>query len=216
MREGHQGAGRNWTRVVVYADLNCPFCYALEERLQGRGIDDIADWKLVEHAPELPIRREDATPAQLEELSAEMEALAERAPDVAIVQPPFRSNSHAAIVEVARAQYIDPVKAGVLRRAFFRALWRDGQDISDDAVRQQLVESSGLRWPQADTGVAELDASEWTAQWRDAQLNRIPCMVADSGTQLLGLSPINRLELFLRSGLFSSSGPDACVASPKT
>lgn len=200
-----------WSKLIVYGDLNCPFCFALEQRLGARGVERNVEWHLVEHAPQLPTKPELATPAELEELACELDALAERAPDVVIHAPPFRPNSRRGIVAVAEARRIDPQRAEVLRRALFRALWLEGRDIADEAVVTELAHAAGLPTPgTSHAEAAAEDATQWTATWRATNWNRIPCMITDAETKLLGLAPVQRLELFLRSGLFSSSTDDHC------
>ncbi len=200
-----------WTKLVVYGDLNCPFCFALDQRLAARGGGRNVEWQLVEHAPQLPTRREDATPDELEELACELDALAERAPDVEIRCPPFRPNSRRAIVAVAEARRIDPLRADALRSALFRALWIEARDIADEDTVAELAAASGLPRPGTSHPVeAAEDAQRWTSTWRATNWNRIPCMITDADTKLLGLAPVQRLELFLRSGLFSSTTEDHC------
>jgi predicted DsbA family dithiol-disulfide isomerase len=200
-----------WSKLVVYGDLNCPFCFALDQRLAARGIERNVEWQLVEHAPELPTRQEDATVAELEELACELEALADRAPDVVIHAPPFRPNSRRAIVAVAEARRIDPERAETLRRSLFRALWIEGRDFSSEEIVAELASASGLPRPgTSHPADAAEDAQRWTQTWRATNWNRIPCMITDAETKLLGLAPVQRLELFLRSGLFSSATEDHC------
>jgi predicted DsbA family dithiol-disulfide isomerase len=200
-----------WSKLVVYGDLNCPFCFALEERLTARGIEKNVEWQLVEHAPQLPTRQELATEAELEELECELNALVERAPDVVIHAPPFRPNSRRAIEAVAEALRIDHERGDALRRRLFRALWLEGRDIADEAVVAELALAAGLPKPGTTHAAAAADdAKRWTETWRATNWNRIPCMITDAETKLLGLAPVQRLELFLRSGLFSSSTEDHC------
>lgn len=195
--------------MVAYGDLNCPFCYALEERLIARDVTHRVEWRLVEHAPALPVESGAAGAAELEELGQELESLLERAPDVKIVRPPFRPNSGPAIRAVAEACAIDPPRAWVLRLSLFRALWREGRNIADPQVIHALVERAGLP-PLQGTAAATAVAERWTSEWRDARYERIPVMISDVDTKLLGLVPARRLELFLASGLFSGSSELVC------
>src|SRR5262245_10791132 len=80
-------------KMTVYGDLNCPFCYALEERLVTRQVQPHCEWRLVEHAPLLPHEPAEAKPTELGELVRELEDLSERAPEVVIGPPKFRPNS---------------------------------------------------------------------------------------------------------------------------
>ena len=195
--------------TVVYGDLNCPFCYALEERLLARDAALPIEWRLVEHMPGLPIVPDSAHPDELEHLAGEVAALAERARDVRIRQPPFRPNTRRAIRAVAEACELDPPRAWALRSSLFRALWRDGRNIADPAIIESLVARVGLPPQRGTAGAAEL-ADRWTHEWRDSKLDRIPVMISEAGTKLLGLPPLRRLEMFLASGLFTSSFDLVC------
>lgn len=196
-------------KMVVYGDLNCPFCYALEERLVARKVQPNVEWRLVEHAPHLPLEPAGAKPGELEELVRELEDLSERAPDVIIGPPRFRPNSGLAIQAVAEGLAIDPRRAGTLRLLLFRALWREGKNIADPNVVAELMDHAGLPPPHG-TAEAAATAARWTLEWRDARFERIPVMISDVGTKLLGLTPPRRLDLFLASGLFSESSELAC------
>jgi 2-hydroxychromene-2-carboxylate isomerase len=196
-------------KLVVYGDLNCPFCYALEERLVARKLQPQIEWRLVEHAPELPLEPARASSGQLEELARELESIAQRAPDVVMGRPGFRPNSGLAIKVVAEATSIDLRRAWTLRLLLFRALWREGQNIADPRVVVALAEHAGLPPPRG-TPEATAIALRWTHEWRDARFERIPVMISDVGTRMLGLMPPRQLELFLGSGLFSASSELAC------
>ena len=196
-------------KMTVYGDLNCPFCYALEERLVARQVQPHVEWRLVEHAPQLPHEPAGAKPTELGELVRELEDLSERAPEVVIGPPKFRPNSGLAIKAVAEGLAIDPKRAGTLRLLFFRALWREGRNIANPDVVAELVDHAGLP-PLRGTTEAVATAARWTLEWRDARFERIPVMISDVGTRLLGLTPPRRLDLFLASGLFSESSELAC------
>lgn len=195
--------------TIVYGDLNCPFCYALEERLLPHYVNHAIEWRLVEHMPGLPDGPADAQPAELEVLVDELGTLTEKAPEVRIRRPSFRPNSRYAIRAVAEASELDTSRAWALRSSLFRALWRDGHNIADPGVVDGLVARAGLpplRFPASAIALAD----RWTQEWRDSRLDRIPAMISDVGTKLLGLAPLRRVELFLASGLFSSSFETVC------
>jgi predicted DsbA family dithiol-disulfide isomerase len=196
-------------KMVVYGDVNCPFCYALEERLLARKVEPHVEWRLVEHAPELPFAPLEAKVGELAELVRELEDLSERAPEVVVGPPRFRPNSGLAIRAVAEALAIDARRAATLRLLLFRALWREGLNIADPCVVAELVEHAGLPVLRG-TAEATATALRWTLEWREARFERIPVMISDMGTKLLGLVPSRRLELFLASGLFSESSELAC------
>lgn len=195
--------------IIVYGDFNCPFCYALEERLVASDVVQRVEWRMVEHMPELAHAPEGAGPAELANLEQELEAVAERAPDVKLGRPSFRPNSRLAIRAMAEACAIDPVRAWALRLSLFRALWRNGKNIADPEVVCGLVERAGLP-PLEGSDEAVETARRWTREWQDAKFDRIPVMISDVGTKLLGLMPQRRIELFLASGLFTSTSELVC------
>ncbi|MEM9458235.1 MAG: DsbA family protein [Myxococcota bacterium] len=198
---------------VAYGDLNCPFCFALEQRLAKREIASIIEWRLVEHAPDLPFNGSFATPAQLEELGVEIESLQQRAPDVSIALPRFRSNSRRAIEAVAEASLVDPDKADGLRRSLFTAMWREQKDIASVELLQALAKEAGLPVLKG-TAKAREEKLRWTNEWRAGGFRRIPVLVSGRNAVLEGLPTMRRLDVFLRNGLFSSSTEDACEPQP--
>ncbi|MCR9161100.1 MAG: DsbA family protein [Nannocystaceae bacterium] len=200
-------AGR---RLLAFGDLNCPFCYALEERIIRRGADAEVEWRLVEHAPQLPLSIGKATTDHQAEVDQELEALCTRAPDVEIRRPPFRPASGPGIRAVLAAARIDTQGADRLRTALFRGLWLEGRNIADARIIEDIARTQRVVLPEESQDDA-LAAQAQTAQWRAANFNRIPCMVSSSAATLLGLSEERRLDLFLRSGLFGSRTDDACV-----
>ncbi len=198
--------------LVAFGDFNCPFCYALEERLTTRTVDAHVEWRLVEHAPDLPAAMEDATAEEQHELAQEIATLIMRAPDVEIHRPSFRPRSGPAIRALIAASHIDATAADEFRLALFRALWLEGRNIADSLVLDAVASACGIREP-LDGSAYVATATEWTAQWRAAKFNRIPCLVSRTDAKLLGLSTVERLDLFLRSGIFGSQSDDACALS---
>ena len=79
---------------VVYADFNCPFCYALNEHLQALGLEDRVDYRSVQHAP--AASSENTEISILTALSREVADVRRRAPSVQIATPLFRPGSAAA------------------------------------------------------------------------------------------------------------------------
>ena len=197
-------------RLLAFGDLNCPFCFVLEERLHRRDANADVEWRLVEHAPELPLRIDDVTSHQQDEVEQELEALRTRAPDVTLRRPPFRPASGPGIRAVHAAARLDPTGADRLRTQLFRALWLEGRNIADSAVIEDVARAVAVQLPD-ESPEDVLAARASTAQWRTAEFNRIPCMVSSSAATLLGLAEEKRLDLFLRSGLFGSRNDDACV-----
>ncbi len=192
------------TRTLLYSDLNCPFCYVLYERLWARGLQAELEWRGVEHEPGLP-----AVPApgpdDVAELRAEVEEVRRRVPSAELTMPRFRPNSRRAIDAVRALGTLDLSAARRLTLALYRALWRQGRDISSPRVIEALCGEIGIEVPPpAEAGV------DWTAAWRGAGYRRIPVMVTPSGSTLLGLPGEREVEVFLASGLYSAANDAVC------
>ncbi|MFL2561884.1 MAG: hypothetical protein ACJ0TD_02605 [Arenicellales bacterium] len=115
--------------IVVYGDLNCPFCFALHERLLAWNLLDRVEWRLIVHAPDL-----EASSFSMEDqslLANEIFSIHHRAPDVPVNLPKIRPGSETAtrlMQGLDRLPLEQQVKA---RLAIYRALWVDGRDIAD-------------------------------------------------------------------------------------
>ena len=79
---------------TVYADFNCPFCYALNERLFAMNLEHQVDFRMIQQTPDVhsgPITLE-----LLGELMAEVAEVRYRTPSTEINVPMFRPSSAAA------------------------------------------------------------------------------------------------------------------------
>jgi hypothetical protein len=194
---------------LFYGDLNCPFCYAQNERLHDLDVHATVEWRGIRHTPRVAIPPS-PTAAELEELEGEVKRLVAREPDLRIVTPPARPNSEPATLLVAAAIRADPVRAATLRTMLYRALWVFSRDISDLHVLEEFRRAAGL--PRLCVGTAERwMADAWQREWEHGDFDRrLPSMVSPRGARLLGLSERRRVEAFLKSGLLSSESDDAC------
>ena len=150
--------------VTLFTDLNCPFCYATEQRLEQLGLNERIAWRGVEHEPELPVPMalDDAEIAA--ELAEEVRSVRERAPEVAIVIPPGKANTAPGLLATAAALRIDAVRGADFRQAVYRAFWRDGRDVSDPAVLEALAREHGL--PELRTGPQDaVTVASWRLEW---------------------------------------------------
>ncbi len=169
--------------AYFYGDLNCPFCYAENERIVRLGVGAALSFRGVEHLPDLP------TPWQPsdEGVRAEVERLRHRAPDVEIVVPPGHPNTRLALSAIADASALDAAAASQLRTALFRALWRDGRDVSDPQVVADLWALHGLG-EYAPTREGPRQVRLWTVAWRNGPFDqRIPVLATEADERLLGL-----------------------------
>jgi predicted DsbA family dithiol-disulfide isomerase len=183
-------------RLTLFTDLNCPFCYATEQRLEHLGVSGQIAWRGVEHEPELPVpmARDDAEIAA--ELAAEVESVRSRAPEVAIALPPGKANTAAGLLAAAAALRADPARGAAFRHVVYRAFWRDGRDVSDPAVLAGLAEDVGLDAPRTRPEDA-LTVASWRLEWERSPLRGVPLLVRDDGETVYGLKDVETLERFV-------------------
>jgi hypothetical protein len=191
---------------VYYADLNCPFCYALDERIQELGMTGLAAWRGVQHL--LTAEQWQAeTPALLIE---EVHRVRQRAPELTISVPSRRPSSRSAILALAELELSDRPTAARLRRALYAALWVENRDISSARVIAEVCASLGIASPKPG-GSARSLAQRWQREWEGGDFDRrIPVLVAPGGAQSVGLEEARRVAAFLKAGLLSSENDDAC------
>jgi len=182
-------------QYVVYADLNCPFCYALQEQLNTMDLLEQVDWRLIEHAPDISVYN--TTPESQAELASEVFTVRSRAPLVQVSLPPVRSDSRFANLCVIAAREIDAVKAQDLLTNLYRALWIEGKDISSTAVIYDCIVDAGLPGELSIEENHEVMLQEWQKQWERGPYNlRIPVLTADDERQLLGLPGQEHINAF--------------------
>jgi len=183
-------------RLTLFTDLNCPFCYATEQRLERLGVGELIAWRGVEHEPELPVpmARDDAAIAA--ELAEEVRSVRSRAPEVAIAVPPGKANTAAGLLAAAAALRADAAQGAAFRQAVYRAFWRDGLDVSDPAVLAGLAEDVGLQAPGTRPEDA-LTVASWRLEWERSPLRGVPLLVRDDGETVYGLKDVETLERFI-------------------
>lgn len=185
-------------QYVVYADLNCPFCYALQEQLQAMDLLDQVDWRLIEHAPDISVFN--TTPESQAELASEVFTVRSRAPQVQVALPPLRSDSRFANLCVIAAREIDENKARQLLTNLYRALWIEGKDISSTAVIYDCIVAAGLPGELSIEEPHEHCLQNWQHQWERGSYNlRIPVLTSsgeDEARTLLGLPSQEHINAF--------------------
>ena len=185
-------------RLTLFTDLNCPFCYATEQRLERLGASDQIAWRGVEHEPDLPVpmARDDAEIAA--ELATEVQSVQSRAPDVDIAVPPGKANTSNGLLATAAALRADATKGAAFRQAVYRAFWRDGRDVSDAAVLAELAQAVGLSAPRTRPEDA-LTVASWRLEWERSPLRGVPLLVRDDGETVYGLKDLETLERFVNA-----------------
>ena len=196
---GYLGVGN----FIVYADFNCPFCYALNERLYEMNLQDQVDFRSVQRTPVASSEHTDLE--TLIELTREVADLRRRAPSIQIAVPLFRPSSlpAARLLEVVADRV--PASAGLLRRSIFRALWVDGLDISRVEVLESLLR-------ELDIDVTAIDAVEserlsgWQHEWdHEAEFEHcIPIVISELGEKVIGFPLESELNTFLQTGTLVS------------
>jgi hypothetical protein len=191
---------------VYYSDLNCPFCYALDERIQQLGLTLLATWRGVQHLLTAEQWRAE-TPALMVE---EVNRVRQRAPELSINVPSKRPSSAVAILALAELELSDRASAARLRRALYASLWVEDRDISSAKVIAEVCASLGIAAPAPSSGARSL-VQRWQREWESGDFDRrIPVLVAPSGARSLGLEEARRVAAFLKAGLLSSENDDAC------
>jgi len=185
--------------LIVYVDFNCPFCYALNERLHTMNLERKVEFRTIQHAPSIPTSQDDFK--TICELTHEVAELRRRAPSIHINVPLLRPNSAAASALVSAVNNIDPVKAGQLRLRIFRALWVDGQDISRTDVLDRLLGELEIERPVRDKLTAD-ELASWQDEWdSNSEFDRsIPILISGRGETVVGFPLEPELDLFLQTG----------------
>jgi predicted DsbA family dithiol-disulfide isomerase len=185
-------------RVTLFSDLNCPFCYSTEQRLERLGISDRIAWRGVEHEPGLSVPMARGDLEIVAELAEEVDAVRSRAPEVTIALPPGKANTAAGLLAAAAALRADAQRGAAFRQAVYRAFWRDGLDISDPAVLDDLADDVGL--PRRQTRPEDaLTVASWRLEWERSPLRGVPLLVREDGETVYGLKDVDTLERFVRA-----------------
>lgn len=197
------------TRYTIYGDFNCPFCYALSERLASLKVNPLVEWRMIEHAPAINSRN--FSTQEQTELAEEVFTVRHRAPEVAIALPPARPNTALANGLFIRAIAIDPAKAIIFRNLVYRALWVDGEDISElEIIRPFLLEADLDPNLEADQHCEQL-AREWKQQWSQGSFDqRIPASVSEDRRIMLGLGTFATIHDFFSGSPAPSKELYAC------
>ena len=187
-------------RATLYSDFNCPFCYALHERLERLQCWEHVQWKGVQHAPFLGVPMARWCGGSLSELKDEVAFVQRLAPETAIAVPSGKPNTKLAIAVVAGVMATYPERAHRLIQSLYRALWRDGLDLSSSTVVEDLTDRIGLPAQQllgdaaGMTGVLEA----WENDWRATDHSSVPLLERNDGAILGGLTKEADLQCFMK------------------
>ena len=189
------GAGH----LIVYADFNCPFCYALNERIHVLGLEIEVEYRYIQHATGPSRVRPDFD--LLNDLTSEVAEVRRRTPSTRINIPLIKPNTAAATALVSAIQKRNLFQAAKLRRAVFRALWLGGRDISDPDLLAGLLQDLDIPTPGFDPTL-QADLRQWQQEWQEnSEYDRsIPIVISSKGETVVGFPLESELDSFLSTG----------------
>ena len=202
--------------IVVYGDLNCPFCFALHERLLAWNLLDRVEWRLIVHAPDL-----EASSFSMEDqslLANEIFSIHHRAPDVPVNLPKIRPGSEAATRLMQGLDRLSPEQQVKARLALYRALWVDGRDIADPDTLEDVASDVGVTDLSAFSEAPAEKFDAWQKEWETSSDfdRRIPIMKRMANDNLLlGLPTEEALVDFLNGERTFFVNDDVCVFQPR-
>lgn len=202
-------------QLSIYADLNCPFCYALHENLLSMNYLDRVTWQCIEHAPQINFNAQNVETKF--ELKTEVTRVKTLAPDVTIHIPQGRPNTHIANEILSQIQQHNPRQANSFRTQLYRALWIDGKDIADTNVLNELLNSADITRPEI-TQETRDKLQQWQQEWEQGDFSRnIPALVTNEGNKLLGFPSTQLLTLFIYgdSANLSAENDAICTLQPR-
>jgi diguanylate cyclase (GGDEF)-like protein len=177
---------------AAYIDFNCPFCYALHERLVRWSVADRIEWRLVVHASH--VLEGPFTIMQQTLLANEVFTLQRRAPDIQVLLPPKRCSSDEATLLIMAIEEAHPHRLTELRTQIYRAFWQEGKDIGDRNVLARILDSMGLPLSALDSskdGPPQL--AQWQQNWEDSPYDcSIPVLTHEATDRVLIGLPAER------------------------
>ncbi len=175
---------------LLYSDFNCPFCYALHERLHELQLLDRCEWRGVQHAPHLPRPMKAWRGSLSAELRQEVALVQRLAPGLSIALPPGKPNTGPAIALAASLFQRDRDAGMQMVSALYHAFWVNGQDISNPLVLDEFGITDG-----SDLGQV---AGEWDAAWHETGQAGVPLLVSPGGVLLVGCVQPEQIQAFFR------------------
>ena len=192
----------NEKRNFLYSDFNCPFCYAMHERLHEMDLIARCEWRGVQHASHLPRPMKPWQGSLEAELRHEVAVVQRLAPGLPIALPPGKPNTKLAIEQAVALLRRDPSDMMEFVRETYRAFWCEGRDISDSGVLRQLVEKVG----GSSESMGSIDgedrrvAQEWEAAWHVTGQAGVPLIVSPDHYLLVGCAPEEQIRQFFNQG----------------
>ena len=184
----------------LFSDFNCPFCYAMHERLHGLGLMDHVSWHGVQHARHLRVPMATWSGHLAVELKQEVEVVRRLAPELPITTPRGKPNSGRALAAAARALTLDPIRGQAYIRSLHRLFWVEGQDISDENLLQREADRHGYVSVQI-VGARAIESAPvlraWETLWVETEHQGVPLLERPDHALLVGLMPVDAVQRFL-------------------
>jgi 2-hydroxychromene-2-carboxylate isomerase len=180
----------------VYGDFNCPFCYALHERLHDTQLIGRCEWRGVQHASYLPRPMKAWQGTHRAELEHEVAVVRRLAPGLPIAMPSGKPNTGLAIAQAIAVLSQDISLGRNFIREAYRAFWRDGLDLSDPKVLEQVLRAIGAPMEKSGAGLSERLAREWEKAWHETGQASVPIIVSPDGELLVGCLPREHILRF--------------------
>ncbi len=173
---------------LLYSDFNCPFCYALHERLHELQLIERCEWRGVQHAPHLPRPMKAWQSSLGAELRQEVALVQRLEPGLPIALPSGKPNTGPAIA-LAASQLQRGREAGMqMVRALYRAFWVNGQDLSNPLVLDEFGITDGSDLDQV--------MEEWNTAWHETGQAGVPVIVSPQRDLLVGCVPAEQVRRF--------------------
>ncbi|HLZ34961.1 MAG TPA: DsbA family protein [Nitrospira sp.] len=181
----------------LYSDFNCPFCYALHERLHEMNLLDRCAWRGVQHAPYLPRPMTQWQGSLAAELRREVAVVQRLTSGLPISLPSGKPNTRAAIEQASRLLSRNQEAGMEFVRRAYRAFWCDGLDLSDSMVLESLVKKAGGEWGGDHAGDKSSRAiQKWEETWHAAGQAGVPLVVSPTGELIVGCAPAAQIRRF--------------------
>jgi predicted DsbA family dithiol-disulfide isomerase len=186
--------------MILYSDFNCPFCYAMHERLHEMNLLSLCEWRGVQHASHLPRPMKPWQGSLGAELRHEVAVVQRLAPGLPIALPPGKPNTKPAIEQAVALLRRDPSHMMAFVRETYRAFWCEGRDISDSEVLRQLVEQVG----GSSESMGSIDGEDrrmaqgWESAWHVTGQAGVPLIVSPEGELLVGCAPEEQIRHFFQ------------------
>ena len=183
---------------ILYSDFNCPFCYAMHERLHEMNVLAHCEWRGVQHASHLPCPMKPWQGSLGAELRHEVSVVQRLAPGLLIALPPGKPNTRPAIEQAVTLLRRDPSHMMPFVRETYRAFWCEGKDISDTEVLRQLVEQVGSSSESLETIESEdrRMVQAWETAWHVTGQAGVPLIVSPDNYLLVGCVPVDDIRRF--------------------